>query len=710
MDAADNGWDRGSGGGGGGRGGGGGPSRQVESIGWNRGSGRGRGGGRGGRGGRGGWRGRGSGGGGGGGISGGGGGGGAGRRNRRVEGDPCPYLAPWELREAWFWSLGTRMLTHLPRPHFLSSTEPYTDTHESVPVITSLITYFARFFQLQQELGASAADAESDDETDEVLVDYKDLQAHSGVAEMDMRLRERPADTLACLGLAVDEAMRRRRSPSEPRSSPSGARPKTVRIVNHTEITPLKNLKSNLFGKFITVRGTIVRVSSVGPQVSHMAFTCETCNERQTVKFTDGKYAPPSRCVGFHCKGRGFAPDRWVGSGTETVDWQRVRVQEKLADNEIDAGRIPRTVECELAEYLVDSVVPGDVVSVSGIVKVLAAEEGKGKNKTSEMHIFYLDANYLSKVGAGAAPSSSGSAPSSTSQPTPPDNQEETCDDPAADKDHVELSDRELAAIREIVAEGDVFRLLVHSLCPSIFGHDIVKGVGLNVNMNEVRYFRTTGLLLTLFGGRRRNLEENEIAIRSDPHILVVGDPGLGKSQLLSATVKVAPRGVYVCGNTTTTSGLTVTLSKDADTGDTALEAGALVLGDRGVCCIDELDKMTEHQALLEAMEQQSISIAKAGMVCSLPARTSVVAAANPVGGHYSKGKTVSENLKMNTALLSRFDLVFILLDRPDQDMDRFLSEHIMKVRWGSRVASLREAQEGGTGQRLAAGYVRYTP
>jgi len=129
--------------------------------------------------------------------------------------------------------------------------------------------------------------------------------------------------------------------------------------------------------------------------------------------------------------------------------------------------------------------------------------------------------------------------------------------------------------------------------------------------------------------------DNQSVAVRGDPHVLVVGDPGLGKSQMLGATVRAAPRGVYVCGNSTSTAGLTVTLSKDSGTGDIGLEAGALVLADQGCCCIDEFDKMTEQQALLEAMEQQEISIAKAGIVCSLPARTSVIAAANPIGGHY---------------------------------------------------------------------------
>jgi DNA helicase MCM8 len=158
---------------------------------------------------------------------------------------------------------------------------------------------------------------------------------------------------------------------------------------------------------------------------------------------------------------------------------------------------------------------------------------------------------------------------------------------------------------------------------------------------------------------------------------------------MLSAAVKIAPRGVYVCGSSgISTSGLTVTLVRGSGS-DFALEAGALVLGDQGCCCIDEFDKMTtDHNALLEAMEQQSISIAKAGIICTLPARTSVIAAANPVGGHYNMSKTVAENLKMNTALLSRFDLIFILMDKPDGEMDQYLSKHVMALHSGNTTAA----------------------
>lgn len=209
------------------------------------------------------------------------------------------------------------------------------------------------------------------------------------------------------------------------------------------------------------------------------------------------------------------------------------------------------------------------------------------------------------------------------------------------------------------------FDLLVRSLCPSIIGHHAVKA----------------GILLCLLGGTPPVSEQMDRGntIRSNSHILIVGDPGMGKSQMLLAATQLASRSVYVGGNTASTTGLTVTLTKE-EGGETGIEAGALVLADQGVACIDELDKCKNLDGLLEAMEQQCVSIAKAGVVASLPARCSIIAAANPKHGSYNMSKTVAENINMARPILSRFDLVFILRDRVDKDQDRLVSTNILNL------------------------------
>ncbi|XP_065348176.1 DNA helicase MCM8 isoform X2 [Cloeon dipterum] len=408
-----------------------------------------------------------------------------------------------------------------------------------------------------------------------------------------------------------------------------------ARIIGHEPVIQLKQLKANYFGKLVTIRGTIIRVGGLKLQCTWLAYSCNTCGFVQAVRQPEGSFTQPSSCVQNGCKSRTFTPLH-SHKLTQTCNWQTAKLQENLDDDQREGGRVPRTLEVEMTEDLVETCVPGDEVTVTGIVKVLNTEEVKQKGPN--MFLLYLDAVSMTSNKSNGGLSSG----------------------------DIKFNAQDNNAIKAIHSEPDLFRLLVNSLCPSIYGHEMVKA----------------GLLLALLGGTPRDPGSG----RSDAHILVVGDPGLGKSQMLRAVTIVAPRGVYVCGNTSTTSGLTVTLTRESG-GDFALEAGALVLADQGCCCIDEFDKMSnQHQALLETMEQQSVSVAKAGVVCSLPARASVLAAANPIGGHYNRAKTVAENLKMGPALLSRFDLVFILLDQPNEQLDSLLSEHIMALHSGKKM------------------------
>ncbi|XP_060580099.1 DNA helicase MCM8-like [Ruditapes philippinarum] len=497
-------------------------------------------------------------------------------------------------------------------------------------------------------------------------VDYKELISDQGVCEslpdLQTDLKDMPQKVLSCMGLAMHQHISHKRlREARDAAVENGTEISPddyfvpfihARILNYGTAVPLKSLKANYYGKFVSVKGTVVRVSNIKPLCTILAFECNNCSTIQTLNLPDGKYILPTSCSSSDCRGKVFQPQR-SSSLTETIDWQTIRSTIALKRKKISLLFYYIDKNLKFLKKLgshyfyldhrvlfsVDSCVPGDIVTVSGVVKVNSVDEGRGKNKDKCMFLLYVHANSVNNT-KGNKSGSEGLA--------------------------MDFTMKELYGIEMIHSEENLFRLLVGSLCPSIYGHELVKA----------------GLVLGLFGGTQKfSNDKNRIPVRGDPHLLIVGDPGLGKSQMLQATANVAPRSVYVCGNTTTTSGLTVTLSKDGGSGDYALEAGALVLADQGCCCIDEFDKMSnQHQALLEAMEQQSISIAKAGIVCSLPARTSILAAANPVGGHYNKAKTVAENLKMGSALLSRFDLVFILLDKPDEEMDSMLSEHVMSL------------------------------
>lgn len=461
-----------------------------------------------------------------------------------------------------------------------------------------------------------------------------------------------------------------------------------ARFLGFDPVMPMRDLKSHNIGRFVSLRGNVVRVSNMRPLVATLEFECARCRRRETVHVQDGKYVARTICSAESCRSKALGLSR---SSARMVDWQKIRLQELPSEDAQESGRVPRTVEVELTHDLVDSCVPGDTVTISGVVKAESVEEhtaGRPASKANKtIWVLYVDANSVA-VDKNARSASEGGVGADPGAPVGVNSRM------AAETD-VHFSPNELEAIRAIHSEPDLFKLVVNSLSPGIFGHELVKA----------------GLALTLFGGTPRVVMGRGGRKRSDPHMLIVGDPGMGKSQMLNYLSMVAPRGVYVCGNTTSSTGLTVTVVRDPASGDFALEAGALVLADRGVCCIDEFDKMTpvEHQALLEAMEQQQISVAKAGIVCSLPARASVIAAANPTGGHYNRARTVAENLRMSAPILSRFDLIFILLDAPDRNKDRLLSRHVFAMHGARKVGNAGQPQYAAAAAAAAAAAGRWS-
>ncbi|XP_024985408.1 probable DNA helicase MCM8 [Cynara cardunculus var. scolymus] len=487
-------------------------------------------------------------------------------------------------------------------------------------------------------------------------LDFQHFRKICMLEEFYDALERKPKEALLCMSAAVHKVLH---SISNDEELDDNAKV-NIRLHNHPEsMIALKNLKAAYIERLVSVRGTVVKVSTVRPLVVQMSFICTKCGTTIPRDFPDGKFSPPSVCVIHGCKSRTFNPIR---SSARPIDFQKIRIQELLKSEHHEEGRVPRTVECELIEDLVDLCIPGDVVTVAGIIRVINnyMDVGGGKSKGRNQGLYYL---YLEGV----------SVKNSKSQSVPEILQDTKSVAKATDLlDLYSFSQRDLEFICKFSSEhgSDVFRQILQSVCPSIYGHELVKA----------------GITLALFGGvRKHSMDQNKVPVRGDIHVIIVGDPGLGKSQLLQAAASVSPRGIYVCGNATTNAGLTVAVVKDSVTGDYAFEAGAMVLADRGLCCIDEFDKMTaEHQALLEAMEQQCVSVAKAGLVASLSAQTTVLAAANPVGGHYNRAKTVNENLKINAALLSRFDLVFILLDKPDELLDKRVSDHIMSLHVGN--------------------------
>ncbi|KAK8753412.1 hypothetical protein OTU49_004395 [Cherax quadricarinatus] len=392
----------------------------------------------------------------------------------------------------------------------------------------------------------------------------------------------------------------------------------------------IRSVKATHVGKLVLVRGIVTRCTEVKPMMQVATYTCDQCGAETYQPVQSSSFMPQLLCPSEDCRvnksgGRLYLQTR----GSKFIKFQELKVQEH--SDQVPVGNIPRslTVMCRGEQTRLCQ--PGDHVAITGIFMPLL-RQGFRAIMQGLLSDTYLDAHRVVRMN-------------------------KTEDDELGSED---LTEAEI----KLIAEDDFYKKLATSIAPEIYGHEDIK----------------KAILLLLVGGVDCN--PNGMKIRGAINLCLMGDPGVAKSQLLAYVDRLAPRSQYTTGRGSTGVGLTAAVMKDPLTGEMTLEGGALVLADQGVCCIDEFDKMAEadRTAIHEVMEQQTISIAKAGIMTSLNARVSILAAANPAYGRYNPKKTVEQNIQLPAALLSRFDLLWLIQDRPDRENDLRLAQHITYV------------------------------
>ncbi|XP_069689664.1 DNA replication licensing factor Mcm7 isoform X2 [Periplaneta americana] len=393
---------------------------------------------------------------------------------------------------------------------------------------------------------------------------------------------------------------------------------------------PIRDVKAEHIGKLVTVRGIVTRCTEVKPMMVVATYTCDQCGAETYQPVNSLTFMPLQMCPSEDCRvnkagGRLYLQTR----GSKFIKFQELRIQEH--SDAVPVGNIPRSLTILCRGEVTRQALPGDHVSVTGIFLPLL-RTGFRQIVQGLLSETFLDAHRVVRL-----------------------NKTEVDEAPAADLTAEEVHQ---------LTQEDFYSLLAGSLAPEIYGHEDVK----------------KALLLLLVGGVDRRPQG--MKIRGNINICLMGDPGVAKSQLLSYIDRLAARSQYTTGRGSSGVGLTAAVMKDPLTGEMMLEGGALVLADQGICCIDEFDKMadSDRTAIHEVMEQQTISIAKAGIMTSLNARVSILAAANPAFGRYNPRRTVEQNIQLPAALLSRFDLLWLIQDKPDRDNDLRLAQHITYV------------------------------
>ena len=451
-------------------------------------------------------------------------------------------------------------------------------------------------------------------------IDYRDIErfGKAGITLAD-ELLENPGKVLEDVWDAIkNNQLIRTKDGKEPRGI-------NIRFTNLPKKTAIRNIRSDHINKFISVEGILRKITEVRPRVIEAVFKCPA-GHFMTKKQKYGKFIEPEGCATDGCS---FKKVELIAKRSKFVDSQKLRVQE--SPEGLRGGEQPQTLDVDVTDDLSNTAAPGDRVIINGILRSM---QRIVRGEKSTVFDIFLECNSIE----------------------------------IAEKEfeEVEIDEQSENEIKKLSADPMIYRMITHSIAPTIYGNEDVK----------------EAIALQLFGGIAKDMPDQS-RLRGDIHVLLIGDPGIAKSQLLRYVVKLAPRAIYTSGQSSTSAGLTATAVKDEfGDGRWTLEAGALVLADMGVAAVDEMDKMEkgDRASLHEAMEQQTISVAKAGITATLKSRCALLGAANPKYGRFDMYGDISDQINMPASLLSRFDLIFIMTDQPEQKRDLAIAEHILKA------------------------------